>query len=435
MVSALQALAKTGDARAAEPLIAHLRPAIRNRNKWTASAICEALVQLGKPAVNPLLAMLGEPAGLGHRLEERVIPALVAIGDQRAVAPLIALLQADRVGSRAVEALVELGGADIVNALVGALHSKNHSVRTAAARALAGMGDPRAIDPLMTLLAIDEKGWVREAAARALAQFDDKRVVGALSSTLRQDRDDRVRTEVASLLRERRSEQAFAILEAAINHKWVPLKDLAQRLAYRAKERDRDLLRLILNDQEAGEARAIAAAALAHAGDDDALNILLELLESGDENAAKQVQGLADTRAIHSLIKALGYESTRGIAVTELGRVGDARAVRPLVAMLTSEYPPRRERYGASHSELVQKLRMSGSKEAALGSLETVLRREVENVDIDELFTIANLDDQTGYTEVEDHEGYLLGLERKTLDCSQLRSLAEKELSRRGIYS
>jgi hypothetical protein len=68
-----------------------------------------------------------------------------------------------------------------------------------------------------------------------------------------------------------------------------------------------------------------------------------------------------------------------------------------------------------------------------LSSLQAILEREVENIDAEELRKLANLADQEGWEGVLDSTGYFQGVNDITLDCSPLRSLAKKELSRRGI--
>jgi len=69
-------------------------------------AVVEALVKIGKPAVEPLLEEL---ANEEKDIRERVVWALGEIGDARAVEPLIALLEDWSVRSTAAESLKKLG--------------------------------------------------------------------------------------------------------------------------------------------------------------------------------------------------------------------------------------------------------------------------------------------------------------------------------------
>jgi HEAT repeat protein len=88
--------------------------------------------------------------------------ALAAIGDTRAVEPLIRALQ------------------------------DNEIVRREAANALNYIGDTRAVEPLIALLLNDYDSQVRQAAATALGSIGDTRAVEPLTQAL-EDADALVR--------------------------------------------------------------------------------------------------------------------------------------------------------------------------------------------------------------------------------------------------
>ena len=98
-------------------------------------ATLEALVKLGKPAVELLVAVLNGP---GWYVRSDVATALGQIGDPRAVGPLI-----------------------------GALGDSDEYVRAGAAEALGRIGDARAVEPLLKVLK-DYPPRVNKAVAQAL---------------------------------------------------------------------------------------------------------------------------------------------------------------------------------------------------------------------------------------------------------------------------
>lgn len=99
------------------------------------TVVADALLSIGRDAVEPLLTMLRE----GERdARLAAAPLLGAIGDRRAVAPLIAVL----------------GSADA-------------ELTAAAAGALASLGDAASLDPLLALFA-HEQAIVRQAAIAAI---------------------------------------------------------------------------------------------------------------------------------------------------------------------------------------------------------------------------------------------------------------------------
>jgi HEAT repeat protein len=114
--------------------------------------VAAALVTIGAPAVEPLIAALTHRR---LRVRQQAARALGRIGDARAVEPLIAAL-GDRVAR----------------------------VRRAAAEALERVGDARAAEPLIARLTDERDGDVRRAAARALAALAGREPVVRLRAAL-----------------------------------------------------------------------------------------------------------------------------------------------------------------------------------------------------------------------------------------------------------
>ena len=198
---AVCALGKIGDARAVEPLI----QALKHENEYVIrEAVCalgkigwqpkneieksyyligeqewDKLVEIGKPAVEPLIQYLWNT---DYR---SIAKALGKIGDARAVEPLINTFRDFSERSRwsrddVVCALVDIGE-PAVEPLIQALKHENKYVIQEAAKALGKIGDAGAVDPFIqalksakyyTLGAIGEPAT--EIFIRALEEEKDK---------------------------------------------------------------------------------------------------------------------------------------------------------------------------------------------------------------------------------------------------------------------
>jgi HEAT repeat protein len=128
------------------------------------------------------------------------VRALAALGNTRAVKPLIAALKKDRdvsVRGEAALALGKLGDERAIGPLVAALEDKGQPVRTAAVWALAQIGKP-AVKPLTAALK-NHNQWTRISAAGALGAIGDMQAVKPLIAAL--DDESFVAWPVAHALR------------------------------------------------------------------------------------------------------------------------------------------------------------------------------------------------------------------------------------------
>ncbi|OPY37391.1 MAG: putative lyase [Methanoregula sp. PtaU1.Bin051] len=128
--------------------------------------VAEALVRIGPPAVEPLIAALSHP---DDDVRWKAAVALGEIGDTKAIEPLIRLLSdTDRfVKGRAALALGMIGE-PAVDPLIRALKEGDGNQRWGAAIALGRIKDIRAVEPLIRALA-DKYENVRAEAAASLA--------------------------------------------------------------------------------------------------------------------------------------------------------------------------------------------------------------------------------------------------------------------------
>ena len=148
-------------------LVKRLQQIDPGRDPWSAQQLAK---ELGKKRVKeavPRLLEILEMAGATTTGEE-AMQALGAIGDPRAVEPLI--YQMREKSSTAAWALGDLGDIRAVEPLIEALSSSEYLIRGSAARSLGILGDERATEPLKKLLK-DPEDWVRKNVMQALAKL------------------------------------------------------------------------------------------------------------------------------------------------------------------------------------------------------------------------------------------------------------------------
>jgi HEAT repeat protein len=264
---AVEALAVIGiRTNAVAELVAALRVCVR-REVYFADRITTALVELGNNATQALVGllddpsyklrlkavdaiyMLADPATVdpiirvlkqetdGHVIE-RLFATLGHIGDQRAFAPLIDLLAADKLTSyRAAQALAQLGvrtnavvglvdalracsrlgrgteaslimgaleklGKASTQALISLLGDQSSAVRSNAVDVLGRIADPIAVEPLIRALK-DEDRRVRDSAADQLEKMGCPASVGPLIAAAIQKLQDPMASYDSSYVSER----------------------------------------------------------------------------------------------------------------------------------------------------------------------------------------------------------------------------------------
>jgi HEAT repeat protein len=347
--AAVQALGKMG-APAVEPLIA----ALRDQDWHVRNYAVEAIVQIGAPAVQPLIAALKDedknvrPAAAGalDRLawspDDGEAGAVywavkgqwgkcVEIGAP-AVEPLIAVLRDRGWGGRraAAEALGQIGDARAVEPLIAALQNLDWDVRQAAAVALGQIGDPRAVEPLIAVLK-DQHGNVRTAAAEALhrlAWSPDSGAAGAAYWAAKGEWGKCVEIGAPAV------EPLIAALKDEDNNvRQAAAGALSQIGDARAVE---PLIAALQSRGWGGGGRA-AAAALGQIGDARAVGPLIAALQSLDWDVRQAAVVALDRLAWSPDSGAAGaaYWAAKG----EWGKCVEigAAAVKPLIATLKGE--------------------------------------------------------------------------------------------------
>jgi HEAT repeat protein len=281
--------------------IAVLTEALQDQEPAVRTEVVSALGDIEHRGVlKPLVAALRDHS---DAVQELAVQALKKVGDASVVDPLVGVLLRGTPGVQyhAAQALRTLGwaprtmgeqipfyvasgdfkrvtmfGSAAVSALTSVLRGGSYERRVAAAQALADLGEPAVLKPLIGALK-DPEPLVRSAATNGLAQLGDAQAVSPLISVIK-DRDRNVRVAVVSALGQLGDKRAVA-----------PLLNL-------------------VNDRE-WEVRAVLAEALGRLGDRSALPAVMGLLHDRDQevrqNAVDAVGRVGDENAIESLVLAM----------------------------------------------------------------------------------------------------------------------------------
>jgi len=219
--------------------------------------------------------------------------ALGYLGDSRAVEPLVTALKNDEFSGvrwKAAEALSKLGS-PAVPALIGALQHEDDDVRWKAAIALGEIGDPQAVEPLILLLC-DEDRFVKSHAALALGSIGEP-AVNPLLRALREG-DGNLRWGAAIALGKIRDPRAVEPLIRALADKYENVRaESASSLGAIGKPALGPLLRFLKFSE--GPERLEVVTALGELHDTDAIQPLIQMLESADEDERKAIADALDT--------------------------------------------------------------------------------------------------------------------------------------------
>ncbi|NLF77026.1 MAG: HEAT repeat domain-containing protein [Chloroflexi bacterium] len=363
-------------APAVEPLIASLKNASADERK----AAIGVLVKIGTPAVEPLIVALKDASA---DVREAAAKALGEIGDARAEKPLFDAIKLSEQMSAApaggpladlfmvigrdiqigeqkvrVAAMVALGkmGAPVVEPLIAALNDPDKHKRQAAAEALGEIGDVRAVQPLIAALKASPLAEI--AAASALAKMGAPAVepllVALRNSADEIDKLDKAQAKIGPLDAEARLIAVRTVEEHGL------LRRMALVLGKIGAPAVESLLTALRDSKK--EVRRAAASALGETGDARAVELLIVALRDNTDKymrseAAEALGKIGDERAVEPLIAVLKDSdgSVRRSAVEALGKIGDPRAVEPLLAVF-------RNSEGDEHKAAAEALKKLGQE-------------------------------------------------------------------------
>jgi HEAT repeat protein len=294
----------------------------------TADLLLAAIKALGKigdaRAIEPLVEVLGTiPGGWDWRYSE-----MTAEYNDKEITQIVLGVSA--------EVLKKLGheverGHDVLNnerILIEKLGDDDWNVYLSAAKALGEIGDERAVEPLIGVLSDDDSGASRFAAC---SQNNHRRVRYTTAEALGKIGDARAVEPLIGVLSDNEQEVRKCAAEALDKIGWVPGTD-GQRAAYLIAVEDWESL------VEWGGA-AVEPLIEALSDENHCRNTLY--IRSLRAAAAEALGKIGDARAVEPLIGMLGDEDSdvRYDAAEALGKIGDVRAVEPLIKALEEGNP------------------------------------------------------------------------------------------------
>ncbi len=306
--------------------------------------IFETLLMMeAKEAILPFLQSLKN-----NKSEYRVSTALTLgkLGDARAVKPLIKMLndEDEHAVYIAVKALGKLKDKRAVLPLIGLLKNKSESIGLvlSSVEALGKIEDKRAVPPLIDLL--DNDKYARHAAS-ALRNFRDPRAISSLINALKNS-DPFISYSAALALGKFKNRQTVS---NRIKRSRGSSKSMSFSLALTQlgdKEAEQDLQRQLVEYLRKGgpEDKFVAMEILTNRPYASAAMPLINLLESELEypeirtDAIKTLSKFEGGRYVDVFAKRLTdkNEEVRLASALALGRLGDPRAVKPLIKRVSN---------------------------------------------------------------------------------------------------
>jgi len=262
-------------------------------------------------------------------------------GGRTAVDPLAGRLGDPdaRIRCAAAYALRSLGGVQAGEPVAGLLTDDDPAVRMHAGRLLVELGDPRGGAALAALG--KEKSLPAKAALLAHIRALDSPQVVRLILALTADWDHDISNAASHLLTNRHNDTAMGAYVAALQD---PVKDVRMRaiwsLGHSRSPRAVEPLIASMRRDDYDLNRAYAAAALGRIGDARALGPILEALKAGEidsYDAVRAIGGLGTPAVPHLMVMLEGREGNDMVPLTaaeKLGDIGDPSAVPALIAAL-----------------------------------------------------------------------------------------------------
>ncbi len=322
-------------------------------NAGARSGAMEAFVRLGKGATGFLMREFETPDADTRKF---IIDILGQINDRKALPLLLGALndRDENVRAAAVEYLGCLREATVVERLIEIMRSGDLWTAYPAVEALGKIGDPAAVPALEECLA---KGPLKEVALRALAEIGDTRSIDTIVPLV-EDRSKSVQHEalvaistmyhggvseeaIIAGLRKHLGERAVSVL---LNHAWSSRHDVrVAAILFLGMLRDLSALEPLMELSQEEEYRDDVKRALVFIGREQP-EALMPLFKMRGDYHARVISSVAAEIAVKDyfepLIDMLAGEDghVRSNAMYGLMRIGDERAITPILGMLTDPY-------------------------------------------------------------------------------------------------
>ncbi len=327
------ALGKLGDERAIDPLIRALDDNNSNVQEWAALA----LVKIGRPAIEPLMAAM---KSRNDPVKWQAAAVLGLINDSNATEALSLALESNNSTVRywGAASLGQIRDNRTRDALVSLLGDSNETVRNEAGWALKPLaGSGGGAEDLFIRLLKDEDPNRRMGAAHSLGDPAEVQAAPALIEAL-QDSEPGVRSEAAAALGRRSESQAIMpLIEILDDSEEQVRKDGIKALTEMGKQATEPLI-LALQESD-NITQAGAAKALGQIGEERSLEGLILAFKNGDlpvrHAAVAAMVEINKSYAVGPLIQVLGDRNIgsdlRADAAWALGKMDDPRAKEPLI--------------------------------------------------------------------------------------------------------
>jgi len=342
--------------------------------------------------------------------------------------------------------LGRIGGAEAATALAGVLDDRRSDVRQQAAAALGEIGDPAVVHALVKALSHRDPD-TRRAAATALGGFRDAQVLPALENGTK-DIDEGVQRASVAALAKVGTVAAALRLKTAVESERKGTREAALAVVKSPSLKPQDTKESVALAVVRGDFAAAAAEGQV------ALPVLLDTLRSKDAGrragAVRALELLRAVGAIPSLVHALrdpagavrdsaeaalvaiGQNAVPALsealsaedagvqchAAAALGRIGDKQALMALAGIIR-----RNGRSPAGYDGPVEAAR------SAAEALKVILQQNAAAISEEGLRSLCDLPDVV--VEKVSPEDPFNSLDVTAVDCTPVRSLAQRELSRR----
>lgn len=353
------ALGEIRNKKAVDPLIG----ALKDSQSSVRASAAGALASIGdERAIEPLAAMLNgkdnvyAALALSKWLDPRAVPSLVAAIAAGARLPLgfsvVSTSDKERLADRAEFALREYG-ADAAASLLAVVKDKSPATRFVAVKILATLAhkakDNSASTALIEAMS-DSNFFVRREAIDAFADLKDDRATDALIPLLK-DNDPYIRASAAASLGYNFAPRALDPLRAAMEDEYSNVHGAA--FAALVRHNALNVQELFDGTKEVhSTVQWDAFEALGNSIDPQAVDFLISAMQDMNPQfkpARKEPPSLmpAEVQATYSVLQqAILTEDEmakarisryRSIAVRELGRIKDQRAIAPLAAAMSDK--------------------------------------------------------------------------------------------------
>jgi HEAT repeat protein len=331
-----------------EKSVSALISALGDTDEQVVANAAHALVKIGTK--ESVAAVIEAARSENTKVRATAVFWLGVLGGEKALDIVKEILAGDDRGVRlkAVEALGFIGGDSALSILRTLFQGNDFGIRITSVRAAGQCGDEKAIEFLLAALR-DSTGEVRMSAVDALVKIDGKRFVDVFIDALR-DPHPYVRQHAAMALDLIADRKAIPALLTALDnksqadigasHRGLVLGTVAHALQHYKDEEVFQALIKLLREDEGNEGAANAAIALGRIGDKRAVEPLLNVLQSSFNylraHVAEGLGLLGDKRAAMPLIAVLQDKDdiVRMHVVEALGRLKDERAVEALLGAL-----------------------------------------------------------------------------------------------------